>query len=203
MRDYAIYLHNELALLVRRGNPKHVHGLGDLVRKDLMVFLPNPIDEGIMSTYGKPLLQRRGLWSALSPGADCKACRPVPHVFFTAVHHREIPAALSRGEADAGLVWATEGPNAVKDGFAVELVRLPPEDNLSKEVDYVIGPVAGPAHAQAADAYLHFLGEPPAQTILRESGFSPASARELTMRSIPPAPPAVKAATNLGKDALR
>jgi len=62
-----ICMHNALELMVAKGNPKRVGGLHDLTRADLRVMLPNPLTEGIMSFYAKPILQREGLWTALSP----------------------------------------------------------------------------------------------------------------------------------------
>lgn len=41
------YARNPLAILVARGNPKHIEGLKDLGRADVRVSMPNPAWEGI------------------------------------------------------------------------------------------------------------------------------------------------------------
>ncbi len=184
-REYRVYLHNELALMVARGNPKGVRGLEDLRRKDLRIELPNPIDEGIMSVYGRRVLERHGLWRALTGGRECRACRPVPNVYFTAVHHREIPADLRDGRADVGLVWRTEVRNAAADGLPVEGVDLPPQDSLRDEVSYLIAPLSVARHSAAAAAFLSFLETPAARAAYADHGFVPAKGDEAAARAIP------------------
>ena len=41
------YARNPLAILVAQGNPKGIHGLADLGRRDVRVSMPNPAWEGI------------------------------------------------------------------------------------------------------------------------------------------------------------
>jgi ABC-type molybdate transport system substrate-binding protein len=64
MDTYAIYLHNEMELMVAAGNPKGIKGIKDLARPDIRTSMPNPVNEGIMRFYGKKVLQRNGVWSA-------------------------------------------------------------------------------------------------------------------------------------------
>lgn len=184
-RAYRIYLHNELALMVAKGNPKHVRDLEDLRRSDLRIELPNPIDEGIMSVYGRKVLMRRGLWTALTGGRECRSCRPVANVYFTAVHHREIPADLSDGRADVGLVWKTEVRNSAAKGLPIAGVYLPAQDSLRDEVSYLIAPIIGAAHAAQAGAYLSFLETPAARDAYAAHGFVPARPWETAPRPIP------------------
>ena len=40
--DYRVYLHNELALMVARGNPKGIRSVHDLGRADVRLSMPNP-----------------------------------------------------------------------------------------------------------------------------------------------------------------
>ena len=171
MEQYQIYAHNSLELMVAQGNPKNVKGIHDLGRSDLKVILPNPIDEGIMSVFGKKVLIRHHLWDRLSSGKECKGCHGAPNVYFTEVHHREIPEALSSGRADVGLVWATENQNGVKNGLPIEAVVLPDEDSLKDEINYMVGPLSTAVHTQNAKNYLHFILGTPAQEIYKQFGF--------------------------------
>jgi ABC-type molybdate transport system substrate-binding protein len=183
--SYIIYMHNALELMVAKGNPKHVGDLHDLTRADLQVMLPNPLTEGIMSFYAKPILQRQGLWTALSPGADCADCDGAAHVHFTSVHHREIPAGIANGRVDVGLVWRTETLAAIAGGAPVQGIPLPPEQNAADQVGYVAGALDGSPHQPAAAAYLGFLGSQPGQDAYAAYGFLPAAAGERTPRPLP------------------
>lgn len=186
IRDYIIYMHNALELMVARGNPKHVSNLADLARPDLRVALPNPLTEGIMTFYAKPLLVRLGLWKTLSPGADCADCDPTPRVHFTTVHHREIPARIAGGQSDVGLVWHTETVAAIAAGMPVQGVPLPDDQNAASQVAYVAGILQDTRHAAAASALLGFLVSDAGQSAYAEFGFRPATLAERTPRPLPP-----------------
>jgi ABC-type molybdate transport system substrate-binding protein len=178
--SYIIYMHNALELMVAKGNPKHVSDLHDLTRPDLRVMLPNSVTEGIMAFYAKPILQRQGLWTALSPGADCADCDGAAHVHFTSVHHREIPAGIASGRVDVGLVWRTEVLAAIAGGAPVQGIPLPPDQNAADQVSYVAGALDDSAHHSAAVAYLGFLGSQSGQDAYVAYGFLPAAAAERT-----------------------
>jgi ABC-type molybdate transport system substrate-binding protein len=184
--EYRTYMHNALELMVARGNPRQVTGLADLVRPGLRVTLPNPLTEGIMTFYGKPLLVRLGLWQRLSPGPDCADCDPTPAVHFATVHHREIPARIAAGETDVGLVWHTEAVAAIARGAPIEGVALPADQNAAAEVIYVAGELRDTRHAAAAAALFGFFGSDAAQRAYASFGFRPATPAERTPRPVPP-----------------
>lgn len=185
MNRFLVYTHNALDLIVPKGNPKGIRGMADLGRDDLKVMLPNPIDEGIMTFYARKVLVKHKLWDKLSGGKECKSCSPTPNVYFTAVHHREIPDALKAGTADAGIVWATETKNALEEGHAVEAVPLPAEDSLIDEVSYAIGAMTDARHKDAANHYLSFLKSDKGQDAYAKFGFIKASKANLEIREIP------------------
>lgn len=182
--DYVCYMHNELALMVARGNPKGISGIDDLGRDDLAVTLPNPITEGIMKYYAKPVLETHDLWQKLSGGRQCQACRTRPNVYFTAVHHREIPAAIEAGDADVGIVWATEVSYALAQGTPVEAVRLAPADSQIDRIAYLATPLDNAPHRAAAMHYVTFLGSEPAQDAYAKHGFVKAGKDEVVTRPI-------------------
>ena len=182
--SYIVYMHNALELMVAKGNPKNVVDLHDLARADLRVLLPNPVTEGIMSFYAKPVLQRLGLWASLSPGSDCANCDGTAHVHFTSVHHREIPAGIVNGTADVGLVWRTETLAAIAGGAPVQGVPLPPDQDAANKVAYVAGALQDSPHQAAAAAFIDFLGSPAGQDAYAAFGFLPASSSERTARPL-------------------
>lgn len=183
-QDYVTYMHNQLVLMVAEGNPKHIKGIADLGRPDLQVMLPNPVTEGIMKFYAKKVLENNGLWDKLSAGKECQACNGASNVYFSSVHHREIPAGIKAGKVDVGIVWATEYKNALKEGLKVGVVTMPEKDSMKNEVNYIAGNVPGAAHEKAAQAYLKFLGSNAGQSAYASHGFIEASRDELKVRPV-------------------
>ena len=57
MDQHAIYMHNELVIMVGKGNAKKVNGIADLGRADVRTSMPNPINEGIMQFYARKVLE--------------------------------------------------------------------------------------------------------------------------------------------------
>ena len=137
-----------------------------------------------MVFYGRAVLERYGIWNALSGGTICQACQPTANTWFTAAHHRETPVRIKDGRSDVGMVWKTETQEARRSGAEVESVVLPASDARGDEVIYLIGPLVA-ARRPAATRYLEFLASAPGQDIYARFGFVPATAAERVLRSIP------------------
>ena len=185
MDQYAIYMHNELQIMVAKGNPKRIAGIPDLARADVRTSMPNPVNEGIMQFYAKKVLERHGIWQQISAGKSCFSCQTTPNNWFTAVHHRETPDRIKAGTSDAGIVWKTEVLEALREGAQVDAVQLAPVDSLRDEVSYAIGAVKGSPRADAAAKYLRFLASAEATAAYAKYGFVPATAQELAAKPIP------------------
>ena len=185
MRDYATYMHNEMVLMVAKGNPKGIRGIQDVKRSDVRTSMPNPVNEGIMQFYGRKVLERHGLWAHVSGGKECFSCQTTANNWFTAVHHRETPDRILAGTSDTGIVWVTEGIEAQREGKAVDMVKLPPQDSLRDEVAYAIGALTGGRREAAAARYLAFLATPQAQAAYAKYGFVNATEQELKLKPIP------------------
>ncbi len=185
MSRYAIHMHNEMVLMVAKGNPKGIRGVPDIARADVRTSMPNPVNEGIMQFYGRKVLERHKLWQQISGGRECFSCQATPNNWFTSVHHRETPDRILAGQSDTGFVWITESFQALRDGKAVEAVRLPPEDSLRDEVAYAIGALGNAPHPAAAARYLSFLSTPQAQAAYAKYGFVNATPEELALKPIP------------------
>ncbi len=185
MTEYAIHMHNEMVLMVAKGNPKGIAGIADLRRADVRTSMPNPVNEGIMQFYGRKVLERHGLWAHVSAGKECFSCQTTPNNWFTAVHHRETPERILAGMSDTGIVWLTEAIEAQRDGKPVEAVRLPPQDSLRDEVAYAIGALDKSSRKAAAARYLAFLATPQAQAAYAKYGFVNATPQELALKPIP------------------
>jgi hypothetical protein len=92
-------------LLVRKGNPKHIRNVPDILQDDVRLFMSNPeTEKASYSAYVQTL-------QALAPGRnddpgllDAKiAKRQV--LFGKCIHHREAPQAVADGSADVAVVF--------------------------------------------------------------------------------------------------
>jgi ABC-type molybdate transport system substrate-binding protein len=184
MSQYAVYMHNELQILVAKNNPKHVSGIDDLVRADIKTSMPNPVNEGIMQFYGRKVLERHNIWLKISDGKECVSCQTTANNWFTAVHHRETPTRILDGTSDAGIVWKTEVLEAQRRGADVDAVELPPSDSLRSDVSYAIGVLSNSKHRDAADRYQAFVGSEAGQAAYAKFGFVSATAEELRSKPI-------------------
>jgi ABC-type molybdate transport system substrate-binding protein len=184
MDSYMVYMHNELQIMVAKGNPKKITGIKDLAREDVRTSMPNPINEGIMQFYIRNVLERHGIWQVISGGKECVSCQTTKNNWFTAVHHRETPDRLKAGQSDAGVVWKTEVLEAHRAGADVDAVLLPDEDSLRADVAYVIGAMNASPHRKDADAFLAFLQSPQGQDAYAKFGFVKASEVDLKLRPI-------------------
>jgi ABC-type molybdate transport system substrate-binding protein len=184
MDAYMVYMHNELQIMVAKGNPKMITGIKDLVRADVRTSMPNPIHEGIMQFYARKVLERYGIWQSLSGGRECVSCQTTKNNWFTAVHHRETPERIKADQSDAGVVWKTEVVEAKRGGADIDAVALPYEDSLRGEVTYVIGALKNSPHRSTAEAFLDFLRTPEGQDTYAKFGFVKAGEADLKSRPI-------------------
>ncbi|WP_126456979.1 molybdate ABC transporter substrate-binding protein [Sulfuriflexus mobilis] len=127
-------------LLVKKGNPKNIHGIADLLREDVRLTLSNPLTEGASySVYKQTLLDVAG-----EQGADVAAVARLIDkdsrkiVFGESIHHREVPQTLFSGRADVAMVYyhlALRYTRIFPDDF--ELIELESKANVYS--DYHIG----------------------------------------------------------------
>lgn len=183
---YMIYTHNKLELMVKKGNPKHIKGVEDLGRDDLVQSHPNPLTEGIFKFYGSEMLKDLNLHAKVTGGKECKECWAIPNkTWFTARHHRETPYRIENGEADVGIVWTTEVKYAMSQGRNVEGVAIPAPYNKQDKVGYAIGTLKEGRNKDNAAKFLSYLASDDAQGIYEKYGFIRASKEDLAFRDKP------------------
>jgi ABC-type molybdate transport system substrate-binding protein len=186
MNDYIIYTHNKLELMVAKGNPKGIKGPKDLARDDLVQSHPNPLTEGIFKFYGSKMLKDLGLYEKVTGNAECKSCWAVKgKTWFTQRHHRETPYRIEHGEADVGIVWATEITHAQAEGRPIDGVEIPAPYNMGDKVGYALGALKTGRNPYNAMRYLAYLGTDGAQSIYASYGFGKASPQDLVLKPIP------------------
>ncbi|MBS3810082.1 MAG: substrate-binding domain-containing protein [Desulfobacterales bacterium] len=166
--DYFVYLHNRLALMVRKGNPRAIASVLDLGREDIVVSQPNPeyehIAEHVAAMYeqaGGQELVETILEKKLADGT----------ALLTTVHHRETPTRLLRGEADVGPVWYTEIEAAKRAGLEIEGVELDPSVDQREAINYYIAPLRIGRNPENTRSFLRFVTAEPARRIFQKYGF--------------------------------
>ena len=82
---------------------------------------------------------------------------------------RQVLDYVSRGEADAGLVYATDARDA---GAAVRVVEVI-DATLHGQIVYSAALVNGAPNAEAGRRFLRYLRSEPAQRVLADKGFDP------------------------------
>ncbi len=145
---------NALVLAVPAGNPAKVAKVEDLLGKAVArvgIGSPETVPAG---TYAKKALTDLGLWESLSPK------------FIPAESVRQVLDYLSRGEVDAGFVYATA---AKKAGTAVAVVGVVPR---SETVLYPAAVVAASAQKALAKAFVDYLVSAEAAAAWEARGFS-------------------------------
>jgi len=165
---YFTYLHNKLALMVKKGNPKSIHSVLDLGREDVVISQPNPdyenIAEHIIAMYeqaGGQIFVEKILEQKQANGTT----------LFTTVHHRETPERIILKKADVGPVWHTEIVAAENDGLDVQGIPVAEALNQSEAINYFIAPLQNGHNLENAQKFLEFIKTERARKIFTDYGF--------------------------------
>jgi molybdate transport system substrate-binding protein len=142
---------NRLAIIVGKGNPKGISGLADLGKRGVVFVVCAP-----EAPCGK-----------FAAAALTKA-----HVSATPASLEEnVKAVVSRvtlGEADAGIVFATDVQAA---GDRAEGVDIDIADDPNLEAVYPIATTTQASNAEAADTWIEFVLSDEGQAVLASFGF--------------------------------
>jgi molybdate transport system substrate-binding protein len=130
-----VFARNDLEIVVRKGNPKHISSLSDLARPGLLVVLCFP---GVpCGRYAAQALQKAGVTvKAASLETDVRA----------------VLSKVALGEADAGIVYVTDVKAA---GAGVEGVAIPPAFNVVAE--YPIAVLKDSPNSALANAFVGYV----------------------------------------------
>jgi ABC-type molybdate transport system substrate-binding protein len=165
------YATNDLAIMVRKGNPLNIRFLTDLGENRIRLAMPNPGWEGVARQISLALGKAGG--EALVDKVMNQKTKDGSN-FLTQIHHRQTPMRILSGQSDAGVTWTSEIIFQQQIGNPVEAVRIPAAQNISGT--YCAAMLKTAPHRQAASAWLTFLTSPAAQKAYMTYGFKPMQA---------------------------
>jgi molybdenum ABC transporter molybdate-binding protein len=127
---------------VRRGNPKQLHSLDDLLRSDVRLVLANP-DQAAIGSRVREALQHTGKWDAVQRHVRDNG------VFKPTVSDSANDILL--GSVDAGFLW-----DAVAAQYPeIEVVQLP--ELAEARANVGVGRLTGAKHPAAAEHFARYL----------------------------------------------
>jgi len=169
IKDYFIYLHNRIVLMVPKDNPAKIKSVKDLARDDVRISQPGHLED--ITRYIVEMYRKAGGEELVHRIMEEK--RAEATTIFTLVHHRETPLRIVKGTVDVGPVWATEVIYAQKQGLPVEMIEVGEELDQRDKVNYYIAALTNAPHPEAAKKFLEFIKTPKAQGIYAKYGFVP------------------------------
>ncbi len=105
-------------IAVRKGNPKNIQTLDDLLKEDIQIAQANP-DAAAIGKLTKPALEKAGYWDKLKPRT---------RTFEMTVN--DVGNAIKLGTVDAGIVWDI----TVRQFEGLEAVQSPVFDSVNSSI---------------------------------------------------------------------
>jgi sulfate/thiosulfate-binding protein len=148
-----------VALVVRKGNPKHIKGWDDLLKPGIEVVTPNPFSSGAAK------------WNLLGAyahgGLSYVRTLLTKHVKVQPKSGRDALQAFVGGEGDVLISYENEAITAQKKGQDVDYVL--PDDTFKIENPIAVTKAAKPA----AKAFLAYALSAPGQEVFASWGYRP------------------------------
>jgi molybdate transport system substrate-binding protein len=141
---------NRLAIAVAPGNPLGISGIADLADPDLVLVMCAP--EAPCGRYAEAVLDTAGI-TAVPDSLE--------------VNPRAVVTKVALGEADAGIVYATD---AIAAADTVGSVAIPDETNVVAE--YPIAVTRDGPNPDGARDFVEFVRGPVGRAILERHGFT-------------------------------
>lgn len=154
----AIFVHNELVIVVPMANPAGITSLGELPKAKRIVLAGKNVPAG---SYADKMLARAGS----EYGADFTV-RVHKQVVSRENHVRQTLQKVVLGEADAAIVYATDAASA-KD--KVKIIAIPKQHNVV--ASYPIATLKG---SKAGKVFVDYVLSEAGRAKLKEFGFRPA-----------------------------
>ena len=145
-----VFARNQLAIVVKEGNPKGITSLADLATAGTISLCGTEVPCG---RYADQILREAGVTIA-------------PDVITRGQNVKATLAAVAEGDADAGIVYVTD-----ITGGTVEAVTIATAQNAV--ATYPIGVLQASTNAATAEAFLAYVLGAEGQAVLEAAGFLP------------------------------
>jgi molybdate transport system substrate-binding protein len=150
------FVSNTLVLIAPAGSSLLLAGPGNLALPEVKrVALGNP-ETVPVGRYTQEALTKAGLWETLKPK------------FIYGESVRQVLDYVSRGEVDAGFVFATDA------AIAKGTVKIVAEVQGHQPIIYPVALVAAGQKQDLAQSFVDFILSPTAQDVFKKYGFGPA-----------------------------
>lgn len=169
-KDYFLYLHNRIVLMIPKENPAQIRSVSDLGQDKVRISQPNPKYEDI-AYYIMDMYRDSGGDAFVQRIMEKK--RAEGTTILTIVHHRETLLRIKKKTVDVGPVWATEIINAKKNNLDIDMIDPGKKLDQRKKIDYYICKLKNAPHPANAKRFLNFIKSPHAQSIYKKYGFVP------------------------------
>jgi molybdate transport system substrate-binding protein len=149
--------YNQLAIMVKKGNPKHVKGdVKELLRNDVTIIIGNA-ESGSVGKETKDVLSAAGIYSKV-----------LDATIYLAPDSRGLNNAMKSGEADVILNWRATGffPDNAK---AVDVIDLNPK--LAPPQALLLNLLSFSKNKEQAKRFMHFAAGEEGQAVFRKFGF--------------------------------
>jgi len=145
-----VFARNSMQLIVKPSNPLGISSVADLAKASIVSLCAKTVPCGV---YATTVLSRYGVViseSKITRGVDATATLN----------------AVSTGDADAAIVYATDALSAKK---SVSVISIPGGKNVNAM--YGIGVVRGSKNSKQAEAFVQYVLSPAGQKVLKTFGF--------------------------------
>jgi molybdate transport system substrate-binding protein len=158
-----VFTANRLVIVTPPDNPAGIERIDDLAGDDIrLVVAAEDVPAGGYA--------RQAICAWAGDDADTIAAIG-DNVVSEEIDVRSVLTKVQIGEADAGIVYASDAASAEIAGIPLNVVEFP--DGVPIAAAYPIAPVAG-GNVEAARAFIAFVLGPEGQQILADYGFAPA-----------------------------
>lgn len=147
---------NRLVVIAPLDDPGGIRGVEDLARPGVRVILAH--SDVPVGAYAREALAALGIEAAVEA-----------NVVSNALDVKAVAAAVALGEADAGIVYATDLTRELRKSVRV----FPLPERVSVRATYAIAIASGPEHPASARAFLRLARSAVGRGILAAHGFGP------------------------------
>ncbi len=155
--DFVVVGHNQMALLVKKGNPKNIKGdLNELLRPDVSVMIGNA-ESGSVGQETKKILESIGHYQKV-----------VDKAISLASDSRSLNASMRKAEADVAMNWRATG-FFQDNAELLDVVDLDP--TLAKPQDLMLTLLTFSKNQDLARRFMQFASSAEGKAIFRKHGF--------------------------------